>query len=630
MKPSLKSICSICLLLVPISIVHAEAFRISGKYIFFPEQQSQTSAAQTQVGILSSSRVTVEQQVTNEDGEQEVAELASGEFRNGTVTITGTIAEPGLAEIHVHTSDDKEPLSVVTFLESASDIRFVLMEHEVDYIADKLVLVGESRKSTDKSAKFSISGTLTSSTFGSDLATTTVTARTHEYDTDGGATSFDFGEALLDNGSFLIEADIVEPKVVSIYIDEVFASYLGALTIAEPGAEISVSQKGAGTRMFATSEGGRHAQLIDSWQESDEYVAAFNAWEQAYAKYQAEMAAQYIRDTNASVDQAPEEEEPSSATTAESAEKVSSKTAISNEESANTDELSENDEASQPIAVTDYNFAAGCEHVDLSEVEQHEQFGLGMQPKAEVHTHQKYQEQMWDLEAKSLEKFALNVDEPMNSLLALELGAFSASNESEAVRLYEELSLRLDPDIVARRVEPARDEIVESLVLEENRKNVAPGQRAPEFALADEVNNEIALYDVLESMELVLLDFWASWCGPCIASFPHLKQIYSAYKDNGFEIVSVAIDDTLEEWEQASEEQELPWINLGENNGWEGPVTNMYAVDRLPYSLLLDSKGCILRRNISPSTLEELLATRYGSEETSQDYIPTVETDAPN
>lgn len=612
-KLSLASVCSIGLLFAGVSLVHADTFRISGKYLFFPEEQSQSPDSQTATGLLSTSVVVVSQDVTHDDGEKAAVELASGEFKNGNVDLTGTIEEPGLVEISVYASDNKR-FSIETFLSATSDVRFALMEHEVDYIDDKLLLVGKSRQSTDPAKRFSISGTLTSSTFGGDLSNVAVIARTTEYDENGEIKTIELGEVLLDNGAFLIESDMAEPRVVDIHVDEVFVSYFGAYAVVEPGAEIVVSQKGSRNRMFATSEGGRHAKLIESWQGSDEYVAVFNAWEQAYATFQAESMAKYMQqNSNTSADQAPDEEELTpQATTDASGEKNSDQELDSNEAGLNTETSGELGDEEQSGALADLNVAAGCEHVDLNQVTDWDLQGMESQSTTETPMHQKYQEQMWDIEASALERFAQNVDEPMNSLLALELGAFGSGNEEVAVRLYEQLARLLDSDLVARRVEPARAEIIEMLELEKNKKNVAPGQKAPEFRLADLESNEIELYDVLASNELVLLDFWASWCGPCIASFPHLKQIYSTYKDKGFEIVAVAIDETHEEWEQASSEQDLPWINVGENKGWEGPTTNMYAVDRLPLSFLIDTEGCILRRNIATNTLEELLVARYG------------------
>ena len=78
----------------------------------------------------------------------------------------------------------------------------------------------------------------------------------------------------------------------------------------------------------------------------------------------------------------------------------------------------------------------------------------------------------------------------------------------------------------------------------------------------------MSLSDILDEKEYVLVDFWASWCGPCIATFPALKDLYASFGKHGFEIVSVSIDDTRENWSYMTEEHELPWINLGELEGF--------------------------------------------------------------
>jgi len=107
----------------------------------------------------------------------------------------------------------------------------------------------------------------------------------------------------------------------------------------------------------------------------------------------------------------------------------------------------------------------------------------------------------------------------------------------------------------------------------------------------------MSLYsDILKENELVLIDFWASWCTPCITMFPHLKSIYADYNEKGFEIVSVSLDSVVLDWRESSEEQKFPWINLVEIRGMKGPTAVNFGVQFVPKSFLVDNYGCILKR----------------------------------
>ena len=108
---------------------------------------------------------------------------------------------------------------------------------------------------------------------------------------------------------------------------------------------------------------------------------------------------------------------------------------------------------------------------------------------------------------------------------------------------------------------------------------------------------------------------------------PAIANVHTAYTDEDFEIVGVSIDSTMEDWIGGVDEHELPWINLGEVKGWEGPVSTMYGVSAIPKGFLVDSQGCIYKKNIRPAALKEFLVDRYGMDESLEE--PEVESDEP-
>ena len=144
-----------------------------------------------------------------------------------------------------------------------------------------------------------------------------------------------------------------------------------------------------------------------------------------------------------------------------------------------------------------------------------------------------------------------------------------------------------------------------------NDKKLVPGQKVPNFTLATLDGEEVSLTNVLKEHDTVLLDFWTSTCGPCIASFPKLKELRSQYSEDGFEIISIALDAEREDWVDASAEHELPWIELGEQEHFYGKVATLYGVRFIPKSYLVDSEGCLMQKDLPTESLEQVLVSRY-------------------
>ena len=144
-----------------------------------------------------------------------------------------------------------------------------------------------------------------------------------------------------------------------------------------------------------------------------------------------------------------------------------------------------------------------------------------------------------------------------------------------------------------------------------NDKQLVSGQKVPNFTLTNLDGEEVSLSDILDKNEVVLVDFWASWCGPCVASFPKLKELRSTYLQRGFEIVSISIDRTHEEWVEGSEKNEVPWIDLGELESWHGEVAIKYGVHYVPKSYLVDNENCILQKDLTTTLLEQVLVSHF-------------------
>ena len=119
---------------------------------------------------------------------------------------------------------------------------------------------------------------------------------------------------------------------------------------------------------------------------------------------------------------------------------------------------------------------------------------------------------------------------------------------------------------------------------------------------------EIALSDYAGKDKYVLIDFWASWCGPCRRANPHVVKLYKKYKDKGFEIVGVSFDRAKTEWVNAIEADALTWPQMSDLKYWQSEGAKLYSVNSIPYTVLLDKDGTILDKGLQPDELEKKLA----------------------
>ena len=155
----------------------------------------------------------------------------------------------------------------------------------------------------------------------------------------------------------------------------------------------------------------------------------------------------------------------------------------------------------------------------------------------------------------------------------------------------------------------AEPDIARILTRIENARKVAVGQRFIDFTLPDLEGNKISLSDFAGRGNYVHVEFWATFCAPCIQKIPCLARIYTQYKDRGFDMVSVSLDHTRDAWIAGVERLNMTWTQMLELDfDRENSVWDLYAIREIPHSVLLDREGIIIARNLRVEELENKLA----------------------
>ena len=137
------------------------------------------------------------------------------------------------------------------------------------------------------------------------------------------------------------------------------------------------------------------------------------------------------------------------------------------------------------------------------------------------------------------------------------------------------------------------------------------GYQAPDFTLPDTSGTKKITLSKLRG-QYVLIDFWASWCGPCKAEIPYLKRAYQAFHSKGFEILSVSLDDKRDKWLDAVRQYQMPWLHASDVRGFSSIVNELYHVPAIPKTLLLDKTGKIIATDLRGVYLEQKLAELLG------------------
>ncbi|MCY3840997.1 MAG: TlpA disulfide reductase family protein [Gammaproteobacteria bacterium] len=181
-------------------------------------------------------------------------------------------------------------------------------------------------------------------------------------------------------------------------------------------------------------------------------------------------------------------------------------------------------------------------------------------------------------------------------------GAWRDTEDPEQVAVLAELESILDDNL--------NIELINALI---DSRDEAAAKAIKDFTAFNLAGEEVRLRDVLRENQYTLVEFWASWCGPCIAEIPHLQEAYERFRSNGFEILAVNLDDDPENWRVASEEDyDINWLNVSDNQAFGSPVAKLYRVKAIPANFLVSTEGKTVARHLRGTDVSATLAGLLG------------------
>lgn len=206
------------------------------------------------------------------------------------------------------------------------------------------------------------------------------------------------------------------------------------------------------------------------------------------------------------------------------------------------------------------------------------------------------------------------IDTVSNSLAAWYMVRFVNAMDGDNLQTYKKVQEKLVRQYPESDYTHNFSIQISTLETQLSQQPIRIGKPLPEISLPNMAGKTMSL-SALKG-KVVLVDFWASWCGPCRASNPELVSIYNKYKDQGFTVYSISLDEKKEAWAKAIAADNLSWdTHVSELKGWYGAINMLLGIESIPRAILLDKNGNVAADNLRGADLEQKIQSLLASTE---------------